>query len=90
MIQKDSVLSMKSVTVPQYDKTNKMSCAHSEDSDEPVHLRSLISLFFLCAQWVAKDPSFFMWTAKTLIRLGGCAGCTESSLDAQVFLLVFS
>ena len=32
----------------------------------------------LCAQWVAKDQGF-MWTAKTLIRLGECPGLPESS-----------
>ena len=29
---------------PQHDKTNKMTCAFSEDSDQPVHPPSLISL----------------------------------------------
>ena len=39
-----------------------------------------------CApHWVAKDPSFFMRTEKTLIRLGGCPGRSESSLCAQSF-----
>ena len=38
----------------------------------------------LCAQWVAKDPSF-MRTPKTLIRLGGCPGWSASSLGAQSF-----
>ena len=32
-------------------------CAPSEDSDQPGHLPSLIRVF-LCAQWVAQDPSF--------------------------------
>ena len=31
---------------------------------------------------------FFMRTAKTLIRLGGCPGWSESSLDAQFILLL--
>ena len=31
-----------------------------------------------------------MRTAKTLIRLGRCPGCSESSLGAQVILLVLS
>ena len=30
-----------------------------------------------------------MRTAKTLIRLGGCPGCSESSLDAQPFCWFF-
>ena len=37
-------------------KTNKVACAHSEDSDQAGHPPSLISS--LNAQWVAKDPSF--------------------------------
>ena len=31
-----------------------------------------------------------MRTAKTLIRLGGCPGCLESSLGAHAILLVLS
>ena len=50
-------------------------CAPSEDSDQPGHP--------LCAQWVAKGPRFLMWTAETLIRLGGCPGWSESSLGAH-------
>ena len=37
---------------PPHDKTNKMTCAPRDESS-------------LCAQWVAKDPGFFMQTAKT-------------------------
>ena len=45
-----------------------------------------------CAQWVAKDPSFLHAdrTAKALNRLGGCPGCSESSLGAHAILLVLS
>ena len=42
---------------PPHDKTNKMACAPSEDSDQPGHPPSLIRVF-QCTQWVAKDPSF--------------------------------
>ena len=38
---------------PAHDKTNKMACAPSEDSDQSGHQGSS-----LCNQWVAKDPSF--------------------------------
>ena len=51
---------------PPHDKTNKITCAPSEDLD------------------------FFMRTAKTLIRLGGCPGWSESSLGAKAILLVLS
>ena len=66
---------------PQHYKTNKMTCAPSEDSDQPGHPPS---------QWVPEDPMFFMRTAKNLIRLGGCPGWSESSLGAEVILLVWS
>ena len=39
---------------PRHDKTNKMTCTHNEDSDQPGHLPSLISI--LCALRIAKDP----------------------------------
>ena len=58
---------------PPYDKTNKMSCAPSEDSDQPGHPPSLTSL--RCPY----EETFGPWipnerTTKTLIRLGGCPG----------------
>ena len=33
---------------PHRDKTNKMACASSEDSDQPRHPPSLISVFAVC------------------------------------------
>ena len=45
-----------------HDKTNKMTCAPSEDSNQP-------DQSLLCVQWVAKD----LLIAKSLIRLSGCA-----------------
>ena len=41
----------------QHDKTNKMTCAPSIDSDQLGHPPSLITVL-LCAQRVTKDPSF--------------------------------
>ena len=38
-----------------HDKTNKIACGPSEDSDQPGH-PPVSSEFSLCAQWVAKDP----------------------------------
>ena len=46
-------------------------------------IRPVWSESSLCAQWVAKDPSFLH--ANTLIRLGGCPGRSESSLGAHSF-----
>ena len=43
---------------PAHDKTNKMACAPSEDSDQLRHPHSLVRVFAL-RSWVAKDPSFF-------------------------------
>ena len=37
-----------------------------------------------------RTQAFFMWTAKTLTRLGGCPGWYESSLGAHAILLVLS
>ena len=51
---------------PKHDKTNKMTCAPSEDSNQPGHPPSLIRVFALCAFWVAaRTQPFFMRTAKT-------------------------
>ena len=53
---------------PPHDKTNKMACAPSEDSDQAGHPTSLIRVFAVCLNkyWVLSTQS-----AKTLIRLGG-------------------
>ena len=78
-------------------------CAPSEDSVQPGHPPSLIRVFAvslgirpvwtessLSAQWVAKGQSFLHADRKTLIRLGGCPGWSESSLGTQATLLVLS
>ena len=43
---------------PQHDKTNKMTCASSEDSDQPGHPPSLIKVFTVCMKkaWVLNYP----------------------------------
>ena len=64
-----------STTKLLHDKTNRMTCTPSEDSDQPGHLPNLISLcFWLKKVWILSYP----FTAKTLIRLGGCPGWSES------------
>ena len=40
---------------PQHDKTNKITCAHSEKSNQPGHLPSLIRVFAVRFR-VARDP----------------------------------
>ena len=61
------------INEPPHDKTNKMACAPSEDSDQPGHPPSLIRVFAVRMKksWVLSYP---LSTAKTLIRLGGCPG----------------
>ena len=44
----------------------------------------------LCAQWVAKDPSFLHADSKDSDQSGGCPGWSESSLSAHAILLVLS
>ena len=73
----------------RHDKTNKMICAPREDSDQPGHQPSLISV---CAvrlkqNWVLSYP---LSSQRRLIRLGGCSGWSESSLGTKVILLVLS
>ena len=74
---------------PQHNKTNKMTCVPSEDSDQPGRPPSRISL-----PWVHEEtlgPKLLIeCTAKTLIRQGGCPGWSAPLLGAQVILLVFS
>ena len=74
---------------PPRGKTNKMTVRPAKT---PISLgiRPVRSESSLCAQWVAKDPCFFMRTAKALIRLGGCLGWSESSLGAHAILLILS
>ena len=57
---------------PQNDKTNKMTCTHNEDSDQPGHPPSL-----------AKDPNLFSGIAKT-DQAGQMPDLSESSLGVHV------
>ena len=60
-----------------------------DDSDHPGYPPSLIGVFVVRMKkhWVLSYP---MRTAKTLIRLGGCLGWSDSLLGADVILLVSS
>ena len=46
-----------------HDKTNKMACAPSEESDQPGHLPSLIRAFTVCMKepWVLSYPLSTQW-----------------------------
>ena len=58
---------------PPHGKTNKMTCAPSEDTDQPGHPPSLNSLH--CQHEEAEGPKLpIKRTAETLTRLGGCPG----------------
>ena len=74
---------------PQHDKTNKMICVPNEESDQPGHPPSLIRVFAVRMKnpWVLGYTLIAQWR---LIRLGRCPGWSESSLGAQVILLVLS
>ena len=60
-------------TEPGHDKTNKMSCVPSKDSDQPGHLPSLIRVVAVRMKeaWVLSYP---LSAQRRLIRLGGCRG----------------
>ena len=74
---------------PPHDKTNKMVCAPREDSYQPGHLPSLIRVLAVCMKkpWVLSYP---LSAQRRLIILGRCPGWSESSLGAQIILLVLS
>ena len=63
-------------------------CAPSEDSDQPGHPPSLIRVFAVRMKkhWVL---SYALSAARSLIRLGGCPGWSESSLGAHSFYWFF-
>ena len=66
-------------------QTKKMACAPSEDSDQPGHPPSLIRVFAVRMEntWILNLS--IGCSAKTLIRLGGGPGWSESSLGARSF-----
>ena len=72
---------------PTHDKTSKMT-APSEDSAWASAQTDQSLRYALNGK--LRTKAFFMWTAKTLIRLGGCTGWSESSLGANAILLVLS
>ena len=75
-----------SIYEPPHDKTNKMTVGPAKIQIS-LSIRPVWSESSLCVQWVAtlRTQAFFMRTAKTLIRLGGCPGWSESSLGAHSF-----
>ena len=78
------VSTVKLLNEPPHDKTNRMTCAPSKDSDQPGHPPSLIRVFTVCMK-KAWDLSYPLSAQQRLIRPGGCPGWSESSLGAQSF-----
>ena len=88
---------------PPHDKINKMTCAPSEDSDQPGHPHSLLSESLLTKRCAPFEDSDQPWHPPSLISLHCAlirslrAQCffmwtakTLISLSAQVILLVLS
>ena len=73
------------INVPELDKTNKIACTSSKDSDQPAHLRILIKIFAVPARRSLGSLAIH----RTPIELWldyGFAGWSESSRDAHVIL----
>ena len=71
-------------------KENVPTSAPSEDSDQPVHSRSLIRIFTGCMlDSQGYKVSVYMQTMKTLIRLCEYAGSFNSSFGAHIRRYVF-
>ena len=58
---------------PPHDKTNKMTCAPSKDSDQPWHLPSLIRVFAVCMKK--------QWALTTYLAHGKDSDQTEQMLS---------
>ena len=80
-------------------KTYLLTCAPSEDSDQPAHSRRLIGIFTVsivdsqgckCFFFFFFFFFFLMRTTKTLIRLRDSAGCFENLLGIHNRRYVFS
>ena len=75
---------------PLHDKTNKMTCAPSEDSDQPVHLPSLMRIF--AVRMKKHGPLNYLLSAQWRLwsEWANAQGWSASSLGAHVILLVLS
>ena len=73
IVMSSSLLDKKKIEL-EHNKTNKMTCAPSKDSDQTAgHLPSLIRVF-VALYGEPRTKAFFWQIAKTLIRLGRCPG----------------
>ena len=67
----------------QHDKTNKMTCMPSNDSEQSDQSSLVLN-------GKLRTQGLFVQTAKTLIGLHRCPGWSEPSLGTQVILLILS
>ena len=83
------VCTLRYTNQPKHDKTNTMTFAPSENSDQPGHPPSLIRLFAVRLKefWVLSYP---LSAQRRLIRLGGCTGWSESLPGTHIISLVLS
>ena len=71
--RKELQLQSKFTNEPQHNKTNKMICAPSEDSDQPGHPPSLIKIFAVHMK-KAGVLSYPLSVSKGSDQTGGCPG----------------
>ena len=69
-----------------HDKTNKMACVPSKDSDQPGHPPSLIRVFPVCMK-KSFILSYSLSARGRLIRLGICPDWSKSSLGIQTIFV---
>ena len=81
---------------PPHDKTNKMICAPSDNSDQPGHPLSVLNGSSQCAQWVAEDPMFLHVDSEDSDQTGRMprliwvfAGCTDHFVGFVMRWLIF-
>ena len=99
---KPQIVQNKNTSEPPHDKTNKMVCAPSEDSDQPGHPPSLIRVFtvrtkkpcFLSYPLSAQQRLIWVFAGNKIILLvlscGGSSGTYTTVLSLSfVFLMIF-
>ena len=75
---------------PKHDKTSKMICAPSEDSDQTGHPSSLTRVFAVRSVGNYKDQRFLHAENDDWDQTGRMPGLSEYSLGEQVILLDLS
>ena len=84
------------VVIPEVTETGSHRCwgvwymSRLMTKPTEMNVRPAKTQISLGIRYKLRTQAFFMWTAKTLIRLGGCPGWSEYSLGAHAVLLVLS